>query len=114
MAKRRDRDLLRTIGQRVREIRVSRGLSQEALAAAAEMQSETVSRIETAAVSADLTTLARVSAALGVALADVIDPGRPIVVDGLGTEELDLLAAMRGLSPAQRTALLAFLRCSPS
>lgn len=114
MPKRRDRDLLRAIGQRVREIRVSRGLSQEALAAAAEMQSETVSRIETAAVSADLTTLARVSAALGVALADVIDPGRPIPIDGLAGDDVALLTAMRALSSAQRTALLAFLQAGSS
>ena len=65
MTRRRDTELLRQIGSRVRELRISRGLTQEEAANRSGFQSQTLSRVETAATSADLTTLARLADVLG-------------------------------------------------
>lgn len=77
-------------------------MTQEALAAAASMQAETISRIETAAVHADVATLVRVATALGVELVDVVDKDQEMPRPTLAKQEVDLLLAYRRLDVDER------------
>ena len=94
--------VFQTVGQRIRQIRLSAGMTQEALAAAASMQAETISRIETAAVHADVATLVRVATALGVELVDVVDKDQEMPRPTLAKQEVDLLLAYRRLDVDER------------
>lgn len=64
--------LLRRVGQRVREVREGRGLSQEALADAASLDRSYMSGIERGVRNVSVLKLAAVAKALGVSLHDLI------------------------------------------
>lgn len=101
------------IGLRVRDLRKAGGRTQEALAAAAGLQAETVSRIETATVSADISSLAYLARALGVGIADIVDPERPLPSGGLESADIEILLAAKRLSPEAREALIRLMRAWP-
>lgn len=110
MGRRRDGELLRAIGRRVRALRDQRGWSQEQLGANAKLQTATLSRIENAKASPDLTTLSSIADALGVTLAQLCDvnsaPPRPKLTD----LEESLLESQSALAPHQQVALLRFVQ----
>lgn len=109
MAIPRDKELLRSIGARVRSHRERRGLSQQALAEAARLQPETISRIETGSVSAALTTLWSLASALGVPFGDLVDGERPVPMADLSQADRAALEAWRQLSSNQRALVLSVM-----
>ena len=64
--------------QRLKELRVERGLSQARLAARAEVDPSTVNQIEGGAREASPGTLRKLSAALGVGVADLLQEREPV------------------------------------
>lgn len=68
----READSAARIGQRVRALREQRGLTQDALAAKADMKAPNLSRLEGGKHVPSLPTLERVAAALGVRVADLV------------------------------------------
>ena len=97
------------IGLRVREMRKLRGWSQETLAEHAALPVEMVSRAENARVVPSLGTLQSLCSGLGVGLADLVDPGRPLPAEGLTVEESALLRTWRRLGPKSRRHLAGLL-----
>lgn len=65
------------IGKRIKEVRVSQGISQEKLSELAEISPQYMSQIETAARKASLTSLVKISNALGVTLDELLFGNRP-------------------------------------
>lgn len=70
------KDLKRRIGQRVRALRESRGLTQEQLAEAIDRSVQTVSNIERGQTLAGLDALESISQYLKVPISDFFDEGR--------------------------------------
>jgi transcriptional regulator with XRE-family HTH domain len=105
MAKRSDADLTRMIGNRIKELRLERGLTQEALAERLGLQPGTLSRMENGVVGASLATVGELSRVLGVPLSAILDgigaPNQP----GLSPEELTLVHFFREV-PAEYRAQL--------
>jgi transcriptional regulator with XRE-family HTH domain len=60
------------IGRRIRNLRLDRGMSQVMLADAAELSRVNLSRIERGKAAVMITTLLRITRALGVSLADLV------------------------------------------
>jgi transcriptional regulator with XRE-family HTH domain len=60
------------IGRRIRNLRLDRGMSQVMLADAAELSRVNLSRIERGKAAVMITTLLRITRALGVTLADLV------------------------------------------
>jgi transcriptional regulator with XRE-family HTH domain len=60
------------IGRRIRNLRMDRGMSQVMLADAAELSRVNLSRIERGKAAVMITTLLRITRALGVTLADLV------------------------------------------
>ncbi len=77
----------------LRRTREARGLSQDALAEAAGLSADLVSRVERRRVSPTIGTAARLAAGLGVALADLVGDVEPMPADIAGRALLDALAA---------------------
>ena len=73
MPRRRDVQLLRSLGARLQEIRKDAGWTQEELAEAIDVEAVTVSRYETGSRALSLTLLARVAQALDVTLSELLD-----------------------------------------
>lgn len=98
-------DVLRKLGQRVRELRTSRGLTQEALAERVGFRASYFSQIESGTKGATIDTLAAVAAALGVTLSELfLDVDQPL------PDELDRLStALAGQSPERQRTLLRIL-----
>lgn len=72
-------DLRRKLGQRVREIRLERKLTQEQLAERAKISWHFVSGIERAATGATLETLSAIAAAFDISLSELLlDVDRPV------------------------------------
>jgi transcriptional regulator with XRE-family HTH domain len=68
-----DQDGIRAeIGRRIRNLRMDRGMSQVMLADAAELSRVNLSRIERGKAAVMITTLLRITRALGVSLADLV------------------------------------------
>lgn len=68
----RDRELLLSVGARIRERREARGLSQLAFANLAGMRKQYVYRVEKGLQNLNLLTLARIAAALDLTLAELL------------------------------------------
>jgi len=97
-----DKDFLETLGRRLRRLRERAGLTQEQLAEVGKLQPESVSRIETGAVSPGLSSLRRLARALDVPLGDLVDGERPVGADALSGEEREVVEAWRDLGEQQR------------
>jgi transcriptional regulator with XRE-family HTH domain len=98
-------DVLHKLGLRVRELRTSRGLTQEALAERVGFRASYFSQIENGAKGATLETLAAIAAALGITLSELF-----LGVDQPLPRELDRLStALAGQSPERQRTLLRIL-----
>lgn len=105
MARRRDQDLLDSVGHRIQRLRTERGLTQRQLAEAVSLEPESISRAEAGAISLSLTSLAGVASGLDVPLADLFDTARPSPPTAPAAE-LELLRLFRGLDPVLQQAAL--------
>lgn len=94
-----DRALALRVGVRIRRVRETTGLRQQALADRLRTAAATVNRIEGGTVMPTLTTLADIARELGVATARLLDDADAPVAPS-GAEEAGLLASFRQL-PAQ-------------
>ena len=65
------------IGKRIKEVRKAKGISQEKLAELADLSTQYMSQIETAARKASLTSLVKISNALNVSLDELLYGNRP-------------------------------------
>lgn len=72
-----DPELLKRIGGRLQALRQARGLTQAKLAALIGIETVTLSRYETGAKGASVTTLSRAAKALGVELRDLFEEAEP-------------------------------------
>lgn len=68
-----DKKLISKIGARIKEIRISRAVSQQDLAAKCNFEKSNMSRIEAGKVNFTIRTLYKISIALNVKLKDIID-----------------------------------------
>ena len=110
MATRRDRDLLRAVGQRIGELRRQRGFTQEALAESVDIQSHGLSRIEQGHRAPSLSTLATLAAALDVTLAELLAVEDEIAEPKLTADQAQMLRLFGDLKAAQRKAVIALLK----
>lgn len=65
--------LQKIIGERIREIRESKGITQQDLAAACNIEKSNISRIEAGRTNFTISTLYKISVALEVKLIDLVD-----------------------------------------
>jgi len=110
MATRRDRDLLRAVGQRLGELRRQRGFTQESLAEAVGIQPHGLSRIEQGHRAPSLSTLATLAAALDVTLADLLAVEDEVPEAKLTADQAQVLRLFADLKAAQRKAVIALLK----
>lgn len=110
MPRRRDKDLLAAIGAQIQKIRQQRGLTQQRLAEAIGVESETVSRAETGAMAMSLANLQRMADALQCSLADLVDPSRVLPVAERRPDEVEVLQLLNGLDDEGRAAAVDVLR----
>jgi len=75
----RDRKTIKAFGERIQDLRLNKGLSQEDLAAKANIPTTQISRIERGAVNTTLSTMSVVASALGVDIKDLLDFSKNIV-----------------------------------
>lgn len=101
--------LTASIAQRLRELRKRKGLSQEQLAERSTVPVESISKAENGRVMPTLFTLADLARGLGLGLADIVDPGRPLPPPDLTDEEAQILEAARRMPPEAQAALLTLL-----
>ena len=101
--------LIAAVAGRIRSLRLSRSLTQEALAEKAGLPVETISRAENARMMPTLATLAAVATALGVDLADLVDPSRALPPPALSPEEEAILALLRAATPRARELVAGLL-----
>ena len=90
-----DPDFLASLGRRVREAREQRGMARKALSKAADVSERYLAALETGEGNASVVLLRRVSAALGVRLADLLDSGETVAERRLIRRFLDGLAPGR-------------------
>lgn len=101
-------DIALRLAERVRQLRIQAAMTQAELASRAGVTVETVARLErvlrgrsSANANPSLETLARLSAALGVEVADLlISPSKPLQRDDR------IMRVLRGASPATRRRVL--------
>ncbi len=105
-----DRDLLAAVGARIKSARQRAGLSQEDLAAAADLAPHSVSRFETGHLAATLTTFAAIARALGVELADLVDVEAPMPERQHAADTNELTRLYEQLSPVDRGLVIGLAR----
>ena len=110
MPRRRDKELLQKIGQRVAKARKDRGWTQEALAEAVGIEPVSLSRLETGDRALSLSTLARIAEVVGVGLGDLLDTGRELPDAPHGPDDAEVLRAFQGMSRTRRQLLLRLAR----
>lgn len=69
----RERQFLKAVGKRIRELRKAQGMSQENLAFVAGLEQYHISKIENATNSPSITTLAAIAWALGTSVSKMTD-----------------------------------------
>ncbi|HET6214883.1 MAG TPA: cupin domain-containing protein [Micromonosporaceae bacterium] len=102
-----------SLGERIREVRVRRGISLRALARDVGVSASMISQIETGKSRPSVSTLYAITNALGMSVQDVFEvaPAQPPVGSGLPVTVLEALGAARGtrlgplVRPAQRQVL---------
>ena len=112
MAKRRDAELTREVGARIRALRQEQGVTQEALAERLKLQPGTLSRVENGVVGASLATLSEISRALGVPMSALVDAAPPGSASELSAEELALLRFFRDVPAECRPPLTELVRAA--
>ncbi|WP_300285539.1 helix-turn-helix transcriptional regulator [uncultured Alistipes sp.] len=68
-----DRQLFFGIGERIRQLRTERGISQQDLAALCDFEKSNMSRIESGKTNLTLKNMYKISRALGVRLSELVD-----------------------------------------
>jgi transcriptional regulator with XRE-family HTH domain len=96
----------RAIGSRIARLRNARGWSQPILAAKADVETTTISRIETGARAASTPMLLRLAALFDVPLSQLLDESPTVPND----DEAALVSAWRLLGPSSRAAVLSIVR----
>ncbi len=112
MAKRRDAELTREVGARIRALRQQQGVTQEALAERLQLQPGTLSRVENGVVGASLATLSEISRALGVPMSALVDAAPPDAAAELSVDELALLRLFRAVPAELRAPLTDLVRAT--
>jgi transcriptional regulator with XRE-family HTH domain len=92
------------IGPRIQRLRAENGLTQAQLAEGAGLSIASVSRLESGK-GADVDTICRIAAALGVVPGRLLDPEGSVI----SHQEVALLAGVRRLSVKTREAVLHFV-----
>ena len=72
----KSRGILNKFGERIRELRKQRGLSQEALAFAAKLDRSYVGGVERGELNISLKTISKIAKALKVKISDLLQEGR--------------------------------------
>ena len=67
-----EEELLRKIGQRIKELRIEKGMSQIELAVELNYEKSNMSRLESGKVNPKIATLYKVSKALGISLIELV------------------------------------------
>ena len=67
------KDILQPLGEKLRQIRTEKGLSQSELANDADIPKNQIGRIERGEISTSITTLYKISIALGIKVKDLIE-----------------------------------------
>ena len=106
MPRRRDEQLLRTLGARIQSIRLERGFTQEQMARMVDLRPATVSRLECGALNTSLANLSRIAVALEVSLSELIDVEIEVAEASTPPDEQALLGAYRGLDDERKRIAL--------
>lgn len=110
MSRRRDQDLLRTLGRRVALARGARGWTQERLAEAIGIEPVSLSRWETGHRALSLSTLHLIAQALGLGLGELLGAEQTLPTPTLSPQETALLREFALLSEGRRDLLLKLAR----
>jgi transcriptional regulator with XRE-family HTH domain len=105
MPKRRDADLTRMIGARIRTLRIERGFTQEELAERVGLQPGSLSRVETGAMGPSFVTLGELSRIFGVPMSLILEGVTTQPDLGLSEEELKLVHFFREVPSEYRSHL---------
>lgn len=99
-------DFLKNLGERVRELRRARGMSQEKLAELSDLHLTYVSKVERGLVNGSISAYAAIADALGMPLAEFIEPawGRD------KTQLTELVEEVRALPDVKQKAFLEIAR----
>jgi XRE family transcriptional regulator, aerobic/anaerobic benzoate catabolism transcriptional regulator len=73
-----DPDFLASLGRRVRQARVERGMARTALSRAADVSERYLAQLESGEANASVVLLRRIAVALGVRITDLLDSGEPV------------------------------------
>lgn len=106
MPRRRDEQLLRTLGARIQAIRLDRGLTQEQMARMVELRPATISRLECGALNTSLANLSRIAVVLEVGLSELLDVELDVPAATTPPDEQALLSAYRSLDEERRRIAL--------
>ena len=66
-------EIRKRVGERIKQIREKKGISQQEIAVACDFEKSSMSRIEAGRTNPTVTTLYKISIALGVKMKDLID-----------------------------------------
>ncbi len=102
MPRRRDHQLLKRLGSRLKEIRRQAGWTQEALAEAIGVATNTLSRYETGDNALTVSTLAVIATTMKVRLADLLDADLPPIPAQPPPPEAELFNLWRQLGPSEQ------------
>lgn len=100
---------MQTIGERVRALRIMRGMKQATLAKAAGIKPPSLSQIETGRTKTlKASTILRIAAALDTNPSFLMSgTGSPEMADAPNPNDEEVMEVMRGMTAKQRAALLA-------
>lgn len=105
-----DAVLISLIGSRIQAARLARGMTQAELAEAIGIEPITLSRYETGARGASVTTIAMAADVLGVAVGDLVDRERVLPAPDHAPEILAAIRVLEHLDDEQRDLALRLIR----
>jgi transcriptional regulator with XRE-family HTH domain len=108
---RSQQQILDALGQRIAQLRLAAGLTQDALSVLSEVDIQAIQRAETGRSALSFERLERVAMAMGATLVDLFDgsasSGSP---DGWSADEALVVAALRGVPDERRALVLPLLK----
>lgn len=107
MPRRRDHELLKAVGARIRELREARDLTQAQLAEAVEISVEMLGRVEAGRAALSLANLVATARAMEVRLPALLDVEGALPEPVRAPSEARLLASFRVLNDRDREVVLA-------
>lgn len=110
MGRRRDDELLKRLGLRVRALRTSRRLTQQQFAEQVGLEPETVSRCERGRQPLSVANLTRIGEVFGVSVGSLVDLEEPLPPPALSEPELEALNLFRELRPEHQQMTIKLLR----